>query len=360
MMLERTAQDEVKAEAVDAEDAAGAGAPRRGPKWLRIALLAVMVAAVIGGLAWWWREQTLYPSTEDATIGANVLVVSPRVGGRVAEVLVLDHQHVAAGQILFRIEDDLLRTELAMAQAGLEQATQEVGALAAQVAAAQAQLNQAEAAQREAEIAFARAQALVARGDVARAAFDQARARRDEAGAARDAAAAALRAAQQQAGATGSENATLRNANARLAQARIALDDSIVRSPESGWVANVTVRPGAMVSVGQPVFSLVEDKAWWVDANFKETDIARIRPGQRATITVDMYPGVILTGRVQSIGPGSGAVFSLLPPQNASGNWIKVTQRFPIRIAIDKPPEGVQLRVGASAVVRVDTATAGR
>jgi membrane fusion protein (multidrug efflux system) len=359
-MLETTAQDGAKVEPVDTDGGEGAGSPRGGPRWLKLVLLVMMVAAVIGGLAWWWREQTLYPATEDATIGANVLTVAPRVGGRVAEVLVVDHEHVAAGQILFRIEDDLLRTELAMAQAGLEQATQEVGALAAQVAAAQAQLNQAEATQREAEIEFARAQALVARGDVARAAFDQARARRDEAVAAREAAVAALRAAQQQAGATGADNATLRNANARLAQARITLEDSIVRSPDSGWVANVTLRPGAMVSVGQPVFSLVEDKAWWVDANFKETDIARIRPGQRATITVDMYPGVTLTGRVRSIGPGSGAVFSLLPPQNASGNWIKVTQRFPIRIAIDSPPDGVQLRVGASAVVRVDTTAAGR
>lgn len=359
-MLETPAQDEAKSAAVGAAGAPGIEESRRGPKLLKPALLALIVAAAIGGLAWWWREQTLYPSTEDATIGANVLTVAPRVGGRVAEVLVVDHQHVAAGQILFRIQDDVLRTELAMAQAGLEQATQQVGALAAQVAAAQAQLDQAEATRREAEIEFARAQALVARGDVARAAFDQARARRDEAVAAREAAAAALRAAQEQAGAAGADNAALRNANARLAQARIAIEDSVVRSPQSGWVANLALRPGAMVAAGQPVFSLVEDTAWWVDANFKETDIARIRPGQSATTTVDMFPGLALAGTVQSIGPGSGAVFSLLPPQNASGNWIKVTQRFPVRIALDKPPEGIQLRVGASAVVRVDTTTAGR
>lgn len=355
MMLE-TARNEASLEPGTGGPAT-ASQPRRAP-WLKTALVVVMLAAAIGGLAWWWREQTLYPSTEDATIGANVLTVAPRVGGRVAEVLVSDHQHVAEGQVLFRLDDDVLRTDLAMAQAGLELAAQQVGALAAEVAAAQAKLGEAEAAAREAELEFARAQALLARGDIARAAFDRAQARRDEAVAARAAAAAALQAAQQQLGAAGANNATLRNASARLAQARIAIEDTVVRSPASGWVANLRLRPGSVVSAGQPVFSLVEDRAWWIDANFKETDLARIRPGQRATIDVDMYPGLRLTGRVESIGPGAGAVFSLLPPQNASGNWVKVTQRFPVRIAIDPPPEGVRLRVGASAIVRVDT-TAG-
>ena len=117
-----------------------------------------------------------------------------------------------------------------------------------------------------------------------------------------------------------------------------------------------------MVASGAPLFSLVEDGAWWVSANFKETDLQRIRPGQPVALAVDMYPGTTLTGTVQSLGAGSGAVFSLLPAQNATGNWVKVTQRFPVRIRIDKKPgdPALQLRVGASTTATVDTSAMDR
>lgn len=326
-------------------------------KSFKILLLIAVMAGAGGGLAWWWRHQAQYPATDDAYIGANVLTVAARVGGRVAAVAVQEHAQVQAGQVLLRLQDDILRAELAAAQAAFEQAAQAAGAGAAQVAAAEAQVAQADAALGQAQSAFDRAEALHARGDLAQAALDNARGARDQAQAGRDAAAAALKAAQDQLGAEGTENAAVRAAMARLEQARIALDDAVLRSPVSGWVANLSLRPGAMISAGQPLFSIVENGTWWVDANFKETDIARLRPGQPARVTIDMYPGMTLSGRVDSIGAGSGSVFSLLPPQNATGNWVKVTQRFPVRIALDGASGDADkpLRVGASSTVVVDT-----
>ncbi len=129
-----------------------------------------------------------------------------------------------------------------------------------------------------------------------------------------------------------------------------------VTAPGNGWVSNLNLRPGSVIQAGTPAFALIEDGHWWVDANFKETDLARIKPGQTATIRLDMYPGAKLDGEVESISAGSGSTFSVLPPENATGNWVKVTQRFPIRIRITSQPSPDQpLRVGASADVTIDT-----
>ena len=117
----------------------------------------------------------------------------------------------------------------------------------------------------------------------------------------------------------------------------------------------MTLRPGATVQAGQPLFAIIEANRWWVDANFKETDLARIKVGQPATVRLDMYPDTTFDGTVESISAGSGASFSVLPPENASGNWVKVTQRFPVRIALTNPPADKPLRVGASAWVTIDT-----
>jgi len=131
-----------------------------------------------------------------------------------------------------------------------------------------------------------------------------------------------------------------------------------VTAPTNGWVSNANLRPGAIVQAGTPAFALIEDGHWWVDANFKETDLARIKPGQPATIRLDMYPGTMLNGMVESISAGAGSTFSVLPPENATGNWVKVTQRFPIRIRITSEPiPDKPLRVGASADVTIDTIT---
>jgi membrane fusion protein (multidrug efflux system) len=148
----------------------------------------------------------------------------------------------------------------------------------------------------------------------------------------------------------------LRAAAAQLDKATLDRVRTHVLAPGSGWASNVRLRPGTVVQAGTPVFAIIEDGQWWVDANFKETDLGRIKPGQKATIRLDMYPGLKLQGVVESISQGSGATFSVLPPENATGNWVKVTQRFPVRVKITSEPDPDRpIRVGASADVTVDT-----
>jgi membrane fusion protein (multidrug efflux system) len=148
----------------------------------------------------------------------------------------------------------------------------------------------------------------------------------------------------------------LRAASAQLDKATHERVRTHVTAPGSGWVTNSNLRPGSIVQAGTPAFALIEDGHWWVDANFKETDLARIKPGQPATIRLDMYSGTKLDGVVEAISAGSGASFSVLPPENATGNWVKVTQRFPVRIRITGTPDPDKpLRVGASADVSIDT-----
>jgi membrane fusion protein, multidrug efflux system len=194
------------------------------------------------------------------------------------------------------------------------------------------------------------------KGDVATAAVDDATNALDQAKAGLAEETAGLKAATDQAGTPGDQNAAVRAALGQLTQAKINLSYATVTAPADGWVANIGSRPGQVVGAGQALFSLVEDGEWWVDGNFKETDLLRIRPGQPVTVAIDMYPGTNVRGKIASIGAGSGAAFSLLAPQNATGNWVKVTQRFPVRIELDPvKSSAMQLRVGASVTATVDT-----
>lgn len=149
----------------------------------------------------------------------------------------------------------------------------------------------------------------------------------------------------------------LRSAAAALTKSTHDRVKTHVIASSDGIVSNVSLRPGATVQAGTPLFAIIGSNEWWVNANFKETDLARIRLGQPATVRLDMYPTVKFDGVVDSISAGSGATFSVLPPENATGNWVKVTQRFPVRIRITNPPHdpAAPLRVGASATVTVDT-----
>lgn len=152
-------------------------------------------------------------------------------------------------------------------------------------------------------------------------------------------------------------NANLAVAKASLDQAELNLAHTNIYAPADGYLVNFSVRPGTLITADQPLFALIENQQWWVDANYKETDLARIRSGQTAKIVLASYPDHIFKGLVQSISSGSGSAFSLLPPENATGNWIKVTQRFPVKVLILDPAPKFPLRVGATASVTIDTAT---
>src|SRR5690606_37897228 len=147
----------------------------------------------------------------------------------------------------------------------------------------------------------------------------------------------------------GEDNERLKEAKLFLEKAQLDLTHTHLEAPCNGRIANLSLRPGELVQPGRPLFSIVCSDEYWVYANFKETEMVRIRPGQTAEIRVDMYPGEVFHGVVQNIGPGSGTAFSMLPPQNATGNWVKVTQRVPVRIRITDPRENVPLRVETSA-----------
>jgi membrane fusion protein (multidrug efflux system) len=155
-------------------------------------------------------------------------------------------------------------------------------------------------------------------------------------------------------GKAGANNATVRSAAARLAQAKLDLSHTKVIAPASGVIANFELRPGSMVQSGVPLFTVIGDSEYWVDANFKETELRRIQPGQKATVIVDMYRDHEFKGEVQSLSGGSGQAFSLLPAQNATGNWVKVTQRVPVRVKVLDPDDKHPLRIGTTATVRVE------
>lgn len=289
---------------------------------------------------------------------ADILTIAPQISGKVETVAVAENGYVKAGDVLFTLEAGALQAAVNAALAQLDLATQSTEASSDEVTAAQANVTSTTAALTEAEAVLARDTKLAATGDLAPAGMEKSQTTRDQAAAAKAAAEAALAAARDQAGA--GKAPAIKAAQAALDQAQLALSHATVTAPAAGWVANLRLRPGQVVSAGQPLFSIVEDGNWWVDANFKETDLSRIVPGQNVAITIDMYPGQSLTGKVESLGAGSGAVFSLLPAQNATGNWVKVTQRFPVGISLDPLRSGppVQLRVGASVTATVDAQTA--
>ncbi|MGZ9810733.1 HlyD family secretion protein [Pseudoroseicyclus sp. H15] len=326
-------------------------------KHLKLLILVAAVAAIAFGMWLWWQHEKVHPSTDDAYLKANVLTIAPQVPGKVATVAVSENQHVEAGDLLFQIDTGDLQASVQAAQASYDAAVQQASAATTDLSSAAAQVDSAQAALAQAQDAFQRTQTLFNQGDVAQAALDQATTARDQAQAGLDTAQATLAAARERTGPQGNDNPQVRAAEAQLTLAQTNLARAEVTAPVSGWVANLDLVPGALVSPNMPLFSLVEDGDWWIDANFKETDLARLRPGQPVSIDIDMYPGLTLDGSIDSLGAGSGAVFSLLPPQNASGNWVKVTQRFPVRISLDSRPEdeAMQLRVGASASVTVDT-----
>lgn len=321
-------------------------------KWPLLSVLAVLVAAATG---WYLWQRSYYPATDDAYLNANVIRIAAQVGGPVSRVAVSDQQAVNAGDLLFVIDPAPYTLAVQQAEAQLAQTGSDLSAASAAVQRAREQVTEAQTAYDEAVQDARRVLALAKNGAVSKADSDHATARRDSTRAALKSAQSALQEAIDRRGKTGNSNARTRVAEAQLAQARLDLAHTEVRAPVAGIVSDFDLRPGSNVTAGETLFALVDTGEWWVDANFKETDLHRIRPGQPVVVTLDMYPGATLHGAVQSVSPASGAAFSLLPPENATGNWVKVTQRFPVRIRLPDPDPALALRVGASSSVSIDT-----
>ena len=323
--------------------------------WRWIALL-VLLAATIGGVLLYWRHTEIYPSTDNAYTGANVVRVASQVNGVVIHVYVRDDDKVASGDPLFDLDPTLYEAALRNARAQFDAATSAAGTAADALKAAADKLETARAALEDAIGKYREAKDAQKPGEPASDQLTAALKGWHDALQTFDNAESEYQKAQDAKLTVTTPTTQLRAAAAGLDKATHDLVQTHVIAPGSGWITNASLRPGAIVQAGTPVFALVEEGHWWVDANFKETDLGRISPGQKAAIRLDMYPGLTLDGVVESISAGSGATFSVLPPENATGNWVKVTQRFPIRIKITSAPNPDKpLRMGSSASVTIDT-----
>lgn len=291
-------------------------------------------------------------STENAYINADVVEVASLVPGRVIAVHVVDNQQVHKGDPLFDVDPEPFRIALERAQADLAQAMQSSREDNADVAASRAQVEQTSVDLANARASYTRARELVARHFLTQQATDDAQTRVEALQAALDQAKAKLKKALSAPQKTG-ERADVLKAQAEVAQARLNLGYAHVTAQQDGEVTNLSLTPGSLVAVGTPLFALIAKNSFHIDANFKETELAGIRPGQPVDIDIDMYPGHHFHGTVDSLSGGTGTVFSLLPPQNATGNWVKITQRVPVRIKFDRLDPDYPLRIGATATVKV-------
>jgi membrane fusion protein (multidrug efflux system) len=325
-------------------------ASRKVIKWTVGALIAI--GAVGFGFYYWWSHR-LYVSTDDAYVNANITEIAAQVTGPVVKLYASDQQKVQAGQPLFDIDPAPYQHAVNKAESELEVARQTASERSAAVVAARATLAQRQAELRNARSNSARNTALMERGIVSRQNAENVQTQASTAEAAVKAAEANVVQAQSALGKSGAENAGVQAAAAELANARLDLERTHVTAPVSGTIANLTLRPGSVVQPGVPLFAIIGEQEYWVDANFKETQLNRLRPNQSATVKVDMYPGHEFKAVVQSVSGGSGTAFSLLPPQNATGNWVKVTQRVPVRVRILDPDPQYPLRVGTTATVDV-------
>ncbi len=324
-------------------------------KVLKILILLLILAALSFAGYRYWRHQQLFPSTDDAYVQAHVVNISPRISGSVIKVAVQNHQPVKKGQLLFQLDPTPWQIAVNKAQANLDNTISGVKALQAAVLTNQAQLRARQAELVDNQHNARRILSLVRLKLYAPAQGDNATQQLNVAKANVKAAQSQLKEAQQKLGQPGEDNARIRAAKAALANAQLNLQYTDIKAPAKGFIANFSLRMGDEVSAYQDLFAIVEDHQWWVNANFKETQLARIKPGQKAKIVIDIYSDHPFTGVVQSISAGSGTSFSLLPPEDATGNWVKVTQRFPVKIIITNPNPLYPLRIGASSTVTVNT-----
>jgi membrane fusion protein, multidrug efflux system len=328
--------------------------------WRRFALMFSVPVVLAVGAGYFYLSAGRYVSTDDAYVKADMVSLSADVPGRVIAVEVRDNQKVKAGQVLFRLDDRTYRIAVERADAALSSARLQVDGMRATYRQRQADLKQTEDTLAYQDREFARQQQLLAEKVTSQQKFDEARHALDNAR--QGVAAMQQQIAVMVASLGGDPNIPtdqhplVQQAQAQLDQARLDLSHTVVYAPSDGIVTKVDKLPiGEYLREATPAFSLVSTEHVWIEANYKETDLTHMHPGQEATIDIDTYPDHTFTARVESIGAGTGSEFSVLPSQNASGNWVKVVQRIPVRLVLDNPDPDRPLRTGMSVDVDVDT-----
>jgi membrane fusion protein, multidrug efflux system len=342
-------------------EAVAQAAPARDWKTrLRLPLMLLGPIVVAGVAAYFYLAGGRYESTDDAYVQAARVAISANVAGRVADLAVHENQVVHKGDVLFRLDDAPFRIAVDEAAAQLAAARLQVDSLKANYRQRQAELASAEYTlafqQRELE----RQQRLLGSGIASQVQVDRVAHARDEAR-------TQIAGAQQQIGAVVANLAgnpgiapdkhpAVQQARARLDRARLDLSYTTIVAPSDGVVTRVDqLQVGSFVAASAPVFALVATGDIWVEANFKEDQLTHMRVGQAAAVKVDSYPGKSFAGKVVSLSPGTGSQFSVLPPENATGNWVKVVQRLPVRVHLDDVDPAYPLHAGLSADVSVDT-----
>lgn len=351
-------------------DAASPSAPSKRHRLRRLVYMAI-VLVMLGAGGWyghyWWTTGRFLVSTDDAYVGAHTATLAAKVSGYISSVDVRDNQEVRPGEVIARIDDgdyklavESARDNVAIQAATIARIGKQVAAQDAAVSQAKAQLISANAAAKRAELELVRQQQLAQRDFASRQALEQAEANRDQTAAAVEGAKAGVTAAETNVAVLKAQQQeaerTLKQQETALAKAERDLSFTVIRAPIDGVIGNRAMQVGDYVQPGQRLAALVPLDDVYVDANFKETQLADLRPGQPVTVSVDALPDHDLEGRVVSVAPASGSVFSLLPPDNATGNFTKIVQRIPVRIRVpvsDKKHE--LLRPGMSVVVSVDT-----
>jgi membrane fusion protein (multidrug efflux system) len=343
---------------------------RKRPSKRKLMLLAgALVAALAGGGYGyhWWTVGRFLVSTDDAYVRAYNTTLAAKVPGYVSDILVQDNSYVHAGDVIATIDDgdyrlavDSARDKVATQRATIERIGRQVEAQQANVTQTQAQLVSAQAASKRAQLELERQQTLAEKNYASKQALEQAQASRDQAVAAVASAQAAIDAAQTNVDVLKAQQQeamrTLKELQTAQAKAERDLSFTVIRAPVDGFIGNRAMQSGDYVQTGQRLASLVPLDAVYVEANFKETQLVNLQPGEPVSISVDALPDHDVKGTVESLAPASGAVFSLLPPDNATGNFTKIVQRLPVRIHVPADVAAQRLlRPGLSVVVSVDT-----
>lgn len=323
-----------------------------------LALFGVPLLVLAGALMF-WLQGGRYASTENAFVKADIAQIASEVHGRIVDVRVRDHAVVAAGDMLVRLDPEPYRLALAKAEAEIDTARAAVEALKASLRETRADAKETENRLSYFEVQAKRQRELSGRGVSSAARVEQADSEEQQA---RDRLSMLQqRIARVEAALGGNpDQATERYAAVREKQAlrdRAALDlaHTEIKAPRAGIVVNFRLQLGEQVKAQTPLFSLVADRRPWVEANFKETDLTYVTVGQKATVVLDMHPDITWEAEVESISPATGAEFAILPPQNASGNWVKVVQRLPVKLRLAERPGEPPLRAGMTAYVSIDT-----
>jgi len=323
-----------------------------------LALIGVPLLVFAGALMF-WLQGGRYASTENAFVKADIAQIASEVAGRIIEVRARDHAVVAEGDVLVRLDPEPYRLALAKADAEIDSARATVEALKVSLRETRADAKETENRLAYLEVQAKRQRELSGRGVSSAARVEQADSEEQQS---RDRLnMLQQRIARVEAALGGDPDkptdryAAVREKVALRDRAALDLSHADIKAPRAGVVVNFKLQPGEQVKAQTPLFALVADRRPWVEANFKETDLTYVTVGQKATVVLDMHPDITWDAQVESISPATGAEFAILPPQNASGNWVKVVQRIPVRIAVLTTAEDPPLRAGMSATVRVNT-----